>query len=118
MQNQGLGLTWSLYGQRDGVAGMAADVGFVRSNLGDQRTPIDRSYAVASVQASLRGGASFHHIINRERVRSRVIVRVVSLIEAELDHRAWITHTVHPQGSVKDRDCGKRAGNGGEERSG
>ena len=83
---------------------MAADVGFVGTNLGAQRTPIDGSYAVASAQSSLRRGASCHHVINRERVRSRVIVRVVDLIETELDIRAWITHTVHPEGPVKDRD--------------
>jgi hypothetical protein len=64
MQNQRLGLTWALYGQGHSVAGMAAAVGFVGSNLRAQRTPIDRSYAVASAQSSLLRRTSFRHVIN------------------------------------------------------
>ena len=82
---------------------MAADVGVVESNLGAQGTPIDRSYAVASAQSSLLRWASLYHIVNQQRVRSRVIVWVVELIEAELYKRTRITDSVHPERPVKDR---------------
>jgi hypothetical protein len=64
MQNDRLGLTWALYAQRHSIAGAATDVGFVRSNVSAQRSPIDRRDPVARAQSSLRRWASFYHIIN------------------------------------------------------
>ena len=46
------------------IAGTATDVGFVRSNVGAQRSPIDRRDPVARAQSSLRRRASFYHVIN------------------------------------------------------
>ncbi len=86
---------------------MAADIRVVESNLGAQRPPIDGSYTVARAQSSSLRRASLYHIINWQRVSSRVIVWVVELIEAELHDRARITDSVHPKGPVKERESGK-----------
>ena len=108
MKNERLGIAGALYGQFHRVAWPTVKIGFVRTNVGVQRSPIYANNAVANAQAGAFRRASFYHIFDCLVVRFLVILRVVVVIKAEFHRRARATHGVHPEGTVNDRNHGKQ----------